>query len=269
MEEAKRYLRTILNILIPLTGIYLVCFWGPKLLGFFIPFVIGWVIALIANPLVRFLERRMRIVRKHGSALIIVGVLALIILLLYLVIGKLYTEIRDFIGDLPALYENAALEIRGALENGGRLFEFLPDEFQETVVRFTENLGSYMGEIVSKAAAPTVEIAGNVAKGIPNALVNTVITILSAYIFIAEQERIMEWLRKILPEAIILDNCEGGRDVCMIHGHQADFFNSVCWRLSRALVRYVWKPLERSGVNDPTSAAVSYTHLTLPTKRIV
>ncbi len=30
-------------------------------------------------------------------------------------------------------------------------------------------------------------------------------------------------LRKILPEAIILDNCEGGRDVCMIHGHQADF----------------------------------------------
>lgn len=203
MEEAKRYLRTILNILIPLTGIYLVCFWGPKLLGFFIPFVISWVIALIANPLVRFLERRMRIVRKHGSALIIVGVLALIILLLYLVIGKLYTEIRDFIGDLPALYENAALEIRGALENGGRLFEFLPDEFQETVVRFTENLGSYMGEIVSKAAAPTVEIAGNVAKGIPNALVNTVITILSAYIFIAEQERIMEWLRKILPEFIL------------------------------------------------------------------
>lgn len=65
-------------------------------------------------------------------------------------------------------------------------------------------------------------------------------------------------LRKILPEAIILDNCEGGRDVCMIHGHQADFFNSVCWRLSRALVRYVWKPLERSGVNDPTSAARNY-----------
>ena len=95
------------------------------------------------------------------------------------------------------------MEIRGALENGGRLFEFLPDEFQETVVRFMENLGSYMGEIVSKAAAPTVEIAGNVAKGIPNALVNTVITILSAYIFIAEQERIMEWLRKILPEFIL------------------------------------------------------------------
>ncbi|MBP3489160.1 MAG: metallophosphoesterase family protein [Roseburia sp.] len=61
-----------------------------------------------------------------------------------------------------------------------------------------------------------------------------------------------------LPEAVILDNMEGGRDICMIHGHQADFFNSVCWKLSRFLVRYLWKPLERSGVNDPTSAARNY-----------
>ena len=65
-------------------------------------------------------------------------------------------------------------------------------------------------------------------------------------------------LKEQLPEAIILENREGGRDICMIHGHQADFFNSVCWKLSRFLVRYLWKPLERSGVNDPTSAARNY-----------
>ncbi len=65
-------------------------------------------------------------------------------------------------------------------------------------------------------------------------------------------------LREELPEALILENLEGGRDICMIHGHQADFFNSVCWRMSRFLVRYLWKPLERFGVNDPTSAARNY-----------
>lgn len=65
-------------------------------------------------------------------------------------------------------------------------------------------------------------------------------------------------LRDRLPEALVLDNREGGTDICMIHGHQADFFNSVCWKLSRFLVRYLWKPLERSGVNDPTSAARNY-----------
>lgn len=68
-------------------------------------------------------------------------------------------------------------------------------------------------------------------------------------------------LKNTLPESIMLENCEGGRDIYMIHGHQADFFNSVCWKLSRFLVRYLWKPLERSGVNDPTSAAKNYNKM--------
>ncbi len=61
-----------------------------------------------------------------------------------------------------------------------------------------------------------------------------------------------------LPEAVLLKNREGGHDVAMLHGHQADFFNCVCWRLARFLVRYLWKPLERFGVLDPTSAARNY-----------
>lgn len=203
MEGVKKYLRIILNIIIPLTGLYLVCVWGPRVLGFFIPFVIGWMIALIANPLVRFLEKRLKIVRKHGSMLIIAGVLALIISLLYFVLGKAYVEIREFIGDLPALYNSAAAEIRGAVQNGNRMFEFLPDEFRTAVMQFTENIGTYVGDLVSKAAAPTVEIAGNVAKGIPNVLVNTVITILSSYLFIAEQDKILAWMRRYAPKFVL------------------------------------------------------------------
>ena len=203
MEGVKKYLRIILNIIIPLTGLYLVCVWGPRVLGFFIPFVIGWMIALIANPLVRFLEKRLKIVRKHGSMLIIAGVLALIISLLYFVLGKAYVEIREFIGDLPALYDSAAAEIRGAVQNGNRMFEFLPDEFRTAVMQFTENIGTYVGDLVSKAAAPTVEIAGNVAKGSPNVLVNTVITMLSSYLFIAEQDKILAWMRRYAPKFVL------------------------------------------------------------------
>ena len=199
----KSISESFLILSFPLTGLYLVCVWGPRVLGFFIPFVIGWMIALIANPLVRFLEKRLKIVRKHGSMLIIAGVLALIISLLYFVLGKAYVEIREFIGDLPALYDSAAAEIRGAVQNGNRMFEFLPDEFRTAVMQFTENIGTYVGDLVSKAAAPTVEIAGNVAKGIPNVLVNTVITILSSYLFIAEQDKILAWMRRYAPKFVL------------------------------------------------------------------
>lgn len=65
-------------------------------------------------------------------------------------------------------------------------------------------------------------------------------------------------LRKELPEGIILENREGGRNMLLIHGHQADFFNYVCWRAARFMVRYFWKGLELAGVHDPTSAARNY-----------
>lgn len=60
---------------------------------------------------------------------------------------------------------------------------------------------------------------------------------------------------------IILENTArpAARDIYLTHGHQTDLFNSTLWRLSRFLVRYVWKPLERYGVLDPTSAAKNYT----------
>lgn len=60
---------------------------------------------------------------------------------------------------------------------------------------------------------------------------------------------------------IILENISvpDSMDLYLTHGHQADLFNSTFWRFSRFLVRYLWKPLERYGLLDPTSAAKNYT----------
>lgn len=62
-------------------------------------------------------------------------------------------------------------------------------------------------------------------------------------------------------KGIILENtCSGtSKDIYLTHGHQTDLFNSTLWRISRFLVRYVWKPMEHFGVLDPTSAAKNYT----------
>lgn len=54
---------------------------------------------------------------------------------------------------------------------------------------------------------------------------------------------------------LILEDKAGSRNLYLTHGHQADFLNSSLWKVSRFLVRYVWKPLEHFGLLDPTSAA--------------
>ena len=61
-----------------------------------------------------------------------------------------------------------------------------------------------------------------------------------------------------LHEGLILKHRITNDKILLIHGHQADFLNNNLWRLSRFLVRYLWKPLEAYGINDPTSAAKNY-----------
>lgn len=66
-----------------------------------------------------------------------------------------------------------------------------------------------------------------------------------------------------ITEAILLKNagassCGHGADILLVHGHQGDLLNDFLWKMARTLVRYVWKPIELLGFNDPTSAARNY-----------
>lgn len=195
----KRCFRMILNIVIPLLGLCLVIFLGPRLLHFFMPFVVGWILALLANPLVRFLERRVKLVRRHGSMLIIIAALAIVIGLFYGAGLLVYREMGSFLADAPEIYQSVIAEIENALQNGRKLAEYFPQNLQPPLLAFSDNLDGLFGKLVSRAAEPTVQIAGHVAKSIPNLLVNMVIIILSSYLFLADREYIMRWLKEHLP----------------------------------------------------------------------
>lgn len=198
----RRYLRNVVNIVLFLMGVVLVCLLVPRFLIFFMPFVVGWIIALIANPLVRFMEKRLKIVRKHSSMVIIIGTIALIVLDGYGLIAWLAREIYGFIGILPDLYESLLgdLEITGT--NLAGLSEKIPPELVEKLATIINSLTESLGNVISTIGVPTVTAAGNIAKNIPNILVNVIFTILSAYFFIAERDKIIQWGREHTPEEL-------------------------------------------------------------------
>ena len=203
MEDGKRIFRMILNILIPAGTIVLVCTLGPWLLKFFMPFVVGWCIALICNPLVKFLEKRLKLVRKHSSAVIVVVVLAGVIWLIYFLISRMILGAMAFSRELPQLYEVWKEELQEAFAGFSVILDRMPVAVQDAVNRTNTNLGTLTGSLVEKLASPTVAVAGNVAKGIPAALVYSVVVILSSYFFIVERDEIMAWGKKHLPKGLL------------------------------------------------------------------
>jgi len=50
---------------------------------------------------------------------------------------------------------------------------------------------------------------------------------------------------------LVLNHQPSGQKILLLHGHHADFFNFRLWWLARFLVRYVWRPLELIGVQNP------------------
>ena len=59
-------------------------------------------------------------------------------------------------------------------------------------------------------------------------------------------------------EAIRLQDRQSNVELLLVHGHQGDLWNDTLWKLTRFLVRYLWRPLELAGCKDPTSAAKNY-----------
>lgn len=202
MEEKKDWkymLRLLLNILLPLSGWILLCLLGPWLLKFFLPFVVGWIIASIANPPVRFLEQRLKLVRRHSSILVVVSVLAAVIGLLYLLLSRTVRLISSLIQSLPEVWEVFQRQIRQSMESPTGLFAFLPEEVRSGWSQLGEHLGSAVGPLLQQAASPTVEAAGTVARSLPAVLVYTVVILLSSYFFIVDRDRILNLLHTYTP----------------------------------------------------------------------
>lgn len=200
MKNPNIYKKIAIDLILTIVIVLLLIFVAPKLIAFFLPFVIGYVIALIANPLVKFLEKRLKIVRKHGSAIVIIVVLALIIGALYLIISVLVRESISFITDLPNLYENLNLQIKEVQNNLQGVYKAFPLGIQKFIDNLGDNIGSYVNVFVQKMELPTISDAGLLVKNAAEFLFMMIITIMSAYFFVAERERMSLQIKKILPE---------------------------------------------------------------------
>ena len=202
MENNRPYWQVAIRLLFSLlaTAAFVVIGWN--LLRFLMPFVIGWIIAAIAAPLVNWLEKRLKIVKKLGSALIVILVLAAIILVIYFGISRLVAEISDLIRNFPEMYAQLETGLRQIGDTLSGIFDRLPSGIQSGWNAVVKNLDQYMGNLVSNISEPTVTAAGNIAKQVPSYLISFLVSVLSAYFFIEQREEVLNWLKKVSPKSV-------------------------------------------------------------------
>lgn len=200
----KKYCKALVNIAVAIALLLAVMLLLPKVIVFFAPFVVGWIVALIAGPLVRFFEEKVKLKRKVGSAFVIVVVIALIVLLGYFVIAQLVEQIIGLAGSLPDMWKSMESDLAEIGQTLGVLLEKLPGEAELKMNDLASQIGSSVGEFVGKLGTPTIAAAGNFAKQLPSVFIGLIMALLSSYFFVAERGQINEWFRQHTPASLQL-----------------------------------------------------------------
>jgi sporulation integral membrane protein YtvI len=202
MNRFLLYLKIVINFVIVIAGALLFIFVLPALLRFFMPFVIGWIIALIANPLVQFLEKRVKIHRKHSSAIILILVISAIVAITVLIISLLVKEVRSLMDDMPVIIENVKLQFDELTQAILRFSKTLPANVQTMINNLIEGVGNYASNLSQQMEPLTMRKAGNFVQNIAEGFLGLIVIILSAYFFAAGRNDINSKLKKSIPESI-------------------------------------------------------------------
>ena len=203
LQDNRPYWKVIVSLVFSLIGTILFIYIGIWALSFFMPFVIGWFLAFLASPLVLWLEKRLKIVKKLSSAIVVILVLVGCVALIYFAGSKLWNEVSSLIRNFPELYQDLEKGLTEISGKGSQFFKLLPEGVQNGFQTMAANLDKTAGDLIAGISEPTVEAAGNFAKGIPSILVSTIVTIISAYFFISDREAVLIWAKKISPEPIV------------------------------------------------------------------
>lgn len=202
-NTSRENLKLIVNILVSLIILLLCIFLVPRLVLFFMPFVIGWIISCIANPFVVFLERKLKIRRKAGTVVVIVCVIAAVIGIGYGLGVILWRQVSGFVEEVPSMWAS----VKQDFDSFGVLINQYIGIRAPKLADSLNNLGNSIGEMITDLPKSlnfsTFEGMGSMVGNIANVIISIIMSMLSAYFFIADREWLGNFMSGFMPESII------------------------------------------------------------------
>lgn len=199
MKTSTKYLKILCNLIFATGVIVAVAIILPKLLLYFAPFVVGYLLSLIANPMVHFFEKKVNIKRKYGSVIMIVGVIGLIVFICYGLIMALASGISDFIDYVPELYASASEELTKAALQLQNILNKLPLKKEVDFTLAGDMLGELVTGVIATLDTGSVAAIGDIAKKIPNILMGVITGLLATYFFITDLDKLSKAVKEHLP----------------------------------------------------------------------
>lgn len=181
-----------------------------------LPFLLGALVAALAEPGVRFLQQRFRFRRGPASAVAVTLSLVMLVAILWLVVALGYRELSNLAVRLP---EAARAVTEGAEQIKSLILRWVsraPDGLASALEQAVTGLFAGGSTLVSNLVSGLLALAGKLVSGLSGGLLTLGIGVLSAYMISAQlpalKKRIagFSWRKKLEPVKKKLKEALGG-----------------------------------------------------------
>ena len=163
------------------------------------PFLLGLALALAAEPMVRFLENRLRLSRQTAAGLGVSMAFCFLALLVTVLCAAAVRQLRSLAGILPGLEEAARTGLDLVQTNLLALTARAPRDLRPVLTEHLRLLFSDGSTLLGKITAWLLGLAGGILGRLPDSALGFGTGILSAFLISARLPKIHGWLLGKIP----------------------------------------------------------------------
>lgn len=172
------------------------CYLGFKLVIFYIPFLIAFIISLLLEPCIRFIMRKTKLRRKTSSIIIFIIAIIIIAGLLVWASITLVTEASNLLTNLNEYFEKGYQLVQNLIASVDFESLKIPDNIMSTI---QQSSFDFLGNLTNWAKSALTN-AINFLTSIPTIGVYTVVTLLALYFICVDKVYMIDQLEHHMPE---------------------------------------------------------------------
>ncbi len=180
-----------------------------KLTIFYIPFLIAYIISIVVDPAIKFVNKKTSLSRKVSSIIVLVTIFSLIATLFVWGIVRLAGETTNLLGGLNIYLEKTIDFV------SNKVFEFdfskfkVSDDviniFEDTTTDYLNMITKYLKDILTKVL--------NYITSLPNMFINIIITILATYFITSDKFYILDRMEHHLSKKMVGKIAKHAREI--------------------------------------------------------
>lgn len=204
MKIKKSTIKVIVSLIVVVAVVVLGYFSLPLvfelikyLIKLFLPFLLGYLFALVAKPLVSFIQKWIKVPRGVASIIVMVLILGILGSIIGTVIYKIVDEIKNLYEYIQGNYASIEKSIMGMVAETKDFFSNLHPSIQEAINTTTNNMLERFGNFINNNSEPMMNQAGNIAKALPGIFIGVIVFLLSSFFMLVDYELISTVIHKV------------------------------------------------------------------------